>query len=121
MRRGNPWVKFAWLIVVLYVVFTVGRLAYKNYQLGVQESGLETDIVMLQNEIQDLKNQVIYYQSDSYKEKMLRAKLNLKKEGEEVVVITPGPEVEEVVAVDEYANKTNPQKWMDYFFGTRKI
>lgn len=121
MKRGNPWVKLVWLIVVLYMLFTVGRLAYKNYQLNRQESELEADVVALQVEIQDLKNQIVYYQSDSYKEKMLRAKLGLKKEGEEVVVITPEPEVEEVVIETEDSKKSNPEKWMSYFFSDTKI
>lgn len=121
MKRGNPWVRFVWLIVVLYMLFTVGRLAYKNYQLNMEESALEADIIVLQNEIQDLRNQVVYYQSDSYKEKMLRAKLGLKKEGESVVVITPEPEVEEVVMETEDSKKRNPQKWLDYFFSNEKI
>lgn len=118
MRRGNSWAKLFWLIIVLYMLFTVGRLAYRNYQLNREEEDLRSAIVTLENEIQDLKNQIIYFQSDSYREKMIRAKLNLKKEGEEVVVIMPEPEAEEVEVADESAGKTNPQKWSHYFFGS---
>ncbi|MBW6431938.1 septum formation initiator family protein [Patescibacteria group bacterium] len=118
MKRGNSWVKIVWLIIVLYMLFTVGRLAYRNYQLNQEEAELRESVIALENEIQDLKNKIIYFQSDSYKEKMLRAKLNLKKEGEEVVVIMPEPEVEVVAATDEYQKKTNPQKWSHYFFGS---
>jgi hypothetical protein len=96
--------------------FTVGRLAYRNYELNQEETELRSGIVALENEIQDLKNKIVYYQSDSYKEKMLRARLNLKKEDEEVVVITPEPEVEEVFASEDADPKNNPQKWLVYFF-----
>lgn len=118
MKRGNSWVKLVWLIIVLYMLFTVGRLAYRNYQLNQEEVELRESVIALENEIQDLKNKIIYFQSDSYKEKMLRAKLNLKRESEEVVVIMPEPEVEVVVTTDEYNKKTNPQKWSHYFFGS---
>ena len=118
MKRGNAWVKIVWLIIVLYMLFTVGRLAYRNYQLNREEAELRESVITLENEIQDLRNKIIYFQSDSYKEKMIRSKLNLKKDGEEVVVILPEPEVEVVAAADEYEKKTNPQKWSHYFFGS---
>jgi cell division protein FtsB len=115
MRRGNAWVKYFWLAIILYMTFTAGRLAYRNYQLNLEEAKLEHDIAVLETEIQDLNNKIIYYQSDSYKEKMLRAKLNLQKTGEKVVVITPEPKAEQV---DEKPkdNRTNPERWWDYFF-----
>lgn len=116
MRRGNAWVRYFWLGIILYMAFSAGRLTYKNYQLNMEEAKLKEEVAVLENEIQDLKNKIIYYQSDSYKEKMLRAKLNLQKEGEKVVVITPEPKAE---ATEEELkdNRTNPQKWWDYFFG----
>lgn len=118
MKRGNSWVKIVWLIIVLYMLFTVGRLAYRNYQLNQEEAELRESVITLENEIQDLENKIIYFQSDSYREQMLRAKLNLKKEGEEVVVIMPEPEVELVATVDDNSKRTNPQKWSHYFFGS---
>jgi cell division protein FtsB len=118
MQRGNQWVRWLWLALVLYMMYTVGRLSYKNYQLNMEEAGLRSDVSSLENEIQDLKNKLVYYQSDSYKEKMLRAKLNLQKEGEKVVVITPEPKVEEVQE-RKTNNLSNPEKWWQYFFGSQ--
>lgn len=120
MRRGNSWVKYFWLAIVLYMVFSAGRLIYKNYQLNKEEDNLRTEVVALENEVQSLKNQIVYYQSDSYKEKMLRSKLNLQKEGEKVVVITAPPDVQQVAEEKEEA-LSNPQKWLRYFFGTQQI
>lgn len=116
MKRGNTWVRWLWLAVVLYMMYTVGRLAYKNYQFNVEEMKLRQDIATLENDIQTLENQIIYFQSDSYKEKMLRAKLNLQKEGEQVVVITPEPKTE-IVPEESGKKLTNPEKWYKYFFG----
>lgn len=116
MRRGNSWAKYFWLAIVLYMIFSVGRLAYKNYQFNMEEAQLRQDVSSLQNEIQDLKNQIVYYQSDSYKDKMIRTKLNMQKEGEKVVVIPPSPEAEEVTEKPKEV-LNNPQKWLRYFFG----
>jgi cell division protein FtsB len=116
MQRGNAWVKYFWLAMVLYMIFSVGRLAYKNYQLNMEEATLKQDVASLENDILELRNQIVYFQSDSYKDKMIRAKLNMQKEGEKVVVIPPTPEVAQ--ASDKTAEKlNNPQKWLRYFFG----
>lgn len=115
MRRGNTWVKYVWLGIILYMGFTAGRLAYRNYQFNLEEAKLEQEIAALELEIQDLNNKIVYYQSYSYKEKMLRAKQNLQKPGEKVVVVTPDPKAtsEEESVVDR---RTPPQRWWDYFF-----
>lgn len=118
MRRGNQWAKYFLLAIVLYMFYSVGRLAFRNYQLNVEELKLRSDITSLENEIQDLKNQIVYFQSDSYKEKMARAKLNLQKEGENVVAIVPGPKVEEVTEKPIQENLSVPQRWWRYFFGS---
>jgi cell division protein FtsB len=117
MKRGNPWVKYFGLALVLYMVFSVGKLAYKNYQLNVTELKLKEEISILENEISDLENKIVYYQSDSYKEKMIRAKLNMQKEGEKVVVITPEPDIEEVEPQKDNKKLTNPERWWAYFIG----
>lgn len=116
MRRGNSWTKYVWFALVLYMLFSVGRLAFKNYQLNQEEANLRKDVAVLQSEIATLKHQIVYYQSDSYREKMLRSKLNLQKPGEKVVVITPPPAIQEVTD-EKDKNLTNPQKWLKYFFG----
>lgn len=116
MQRGNTWAKYFWLAIVLYMIFSVGRLAYKNYQLNTEEAKLKSDIASLENDLQNLKNQIVYYQSDSYKDKMIRQKLNMQKPGETVVVIPPAPGATEI-AEKPKENLNNPQKWLRYFFG----
>lgn len=117
MRRGNTWARWLWLAIVIYMMYTVGRLAYKNYQLNVQEAKLRSDVASLQNDIQHLQNQIVYFQSASYKEKMLREKLNMQKPGEKVVVITPEPKIAETTDVKSTRKVSNPQAWWDYFVG----
>lgn len=117
MRRGNTWVRWFWLVIVVYMMYTVGRLAYRNYQLNVEEARLRSDVAALQNDIQHLNNQIVYFQSDSYKEKMMRQKLNLQKEGEKVVVIAPEEKIAVEIEKKEERKVSNPQAWWDYFVG----
>ena len=117
MRRGNTWVRWIWLAIVVYMMYTVGRLAYRNYQLNVEEAQLKSDVATLQNDIQHLRNQIVYFQSDSYKEKMQREKLNLQKPGEKVVVIAPEPKIEAPKDSKSTRTVSNPQAWWDYFVG----
>lgn len=99
-------------------MYTVGRLAYRNYQQNVQEMKLRSDVATLQVDIQNLKNQIVYFQSDSYKEKMQREKLNLQKPGEKVVVITPEPKLAEGNTDQKQKNTgSNPQQWWSYLIG----
>lgn len=97
------------------MLFSAGRLAYRNYELSQEEEELRTNIASLELEIQDLRNKIVYFQSDAYTEKMIRSRLNMKKEGEQVMVVLPPKEAEEVVVEED--KRTNPQKWFDYLFG----
>jgi cell division protein FtsB len=117
MRRGNTWARWIWLAIVVYMMYTVGRLAYRNYQLNVQEATLKADVAALQVDIAHLQNQIVYFQSESYKEKMQREKLNLQKPGEKVVVITPEPKLETPNTETKNHKVSNPQAWWDYFVG----
>jgi cell division protein FtsB len=117
MRRGNTWARWLWLAVVIYMMYTVGRLAYRNYQLNVEEAQLKSDVSTLQVDIQHLRNQIVYFQSTSYKEKMLREKLNMQKEGEKVVVITPEPKLDASTDTKKTIKISNPEAWWDYLVG----
>jgi hypothetical protein len=61
------------------------------------------------------------YQSDFFLEKQARTKLNLKKEGEKVVVVRltdPGGQTRDG-NVNTQAQKTNLGVWREYFFGEK--
>jgi cell division protein FtsB len=117
MQRGNKWARWIWLAIVVYMMYTVGRLAYKNYQLNVEEAQLKQDVASLQVDIQHLRNQIVYFQSDSYKEKMLREKMNMQKPGEKVVVIKAEPKIEVAAVSTKKRNLSNPESWWDYLVG----
>ena len=65
-------------LVVLFLVNIV-RSIYKNHDIKKQISQLESEIDTLQNEKLNLKNRVLYYGTDTYKELETRKHLNYKK------------------------------------------
>lgn len=75
--------------LILYVAFLLSRSTWHNYQTNQQISALNDDLKKLQAENQNLNNEIVYYQTESFKELEARRRLGLKKQGENVVVL-PG-------------------------------
>jgi cell division protein FtsB len=63
----------------------------------------------------DLENSLNFLTSDEYREKIARQQLNLKKDGE-IVVNFPNDTATTESTVASGPQKSNPQKWWDYFF-----
>ena len=71
----------------------------------------------------EIKDKIAYLESDNYREKEAKDKLNLQKPGENVVVIKPGVVKETQTSEDRprinYPDKIsipNRIKWWDHFF-----
>ncbi len=104
---------------VLIVLLGVFGLELQQWQ---QRRKVNTEISLLKQEQAELESRnnalqqsLQYFSSDSYKEKLAREQLGLKKEGELVInfptggIPTSQPEV-------ETKPQTNPQKWWEYIF-----
>ncbi|MCX6740407.1 MAG: septum formation initiator family protein [Candidatus Parcubacteria bacterium] len=111
--------KFFLVFCLFLFLFILGGLAkgsVRNYRI-------DSDIVLLQDEIAHLNKQnrdfeelVKYLKTDTFIEQEAKLKLGLKKENENLVII-PNSEIlasEENKVVEE--NKSNPEKWWAYFF-----
>lgn len=114
-----------WLVVIVYLLFTVGRAINKNYQSQRQIKSLQQDIAKLREDIarQELLN--IYYQSDTFKELEARRRLGLKKSGEKVFIV-PTPERSNGASQNKDEPQTptklqleepNPRKWLRFVLG----
>lgn len=107
------------LIGVLIVLLGVFGLELKQWQ---QRRKIDSEINHLKQEQADLESRnnalqqsLQYFSSDSYKEKLAREQLGLKKEGE-LVINFPVDGIPESTSEDQSKLKTNPQKWWDYIF-----
>ena len=81
-------------VFTFVLIFAVGFLIYltardypKKLETKRQLEDLENKIVVLKKDEEKQKNLVEYFNTESYLEKQARLRLNLKKEGEEVVFV----------------------------------
>jgi cell division protein FtsB len=112
--------------LVLVVVFVMGsalvRELYREYEIKKEIESLKTEIGSMQKDNYELSQFIDYYQTDQYKEAEARKRLNLKADGEKVVMIdgssTTSPETVQTPAA---APDNTPvyKKWWNYFFATK--
>lgn len=115
---------FIFLIPVLLALsFGIFQELYYRYKVKGELDKLNAEIVILDKQKDDLNQLVDYYKNESNLEKEARIRLNLKKEGEKVVIILPQAtsttQSEESVFVLSDGNiedLPNYKQWWYYFF-----
>ena len=80
--------KLGGVAFLIYILFLVGKVIYQNIKFNGVEKDLQKQVDVLDVENANLKNQILYYQTDSYKERVMRERLGYQKPGEKVLVIT---------------------------------
>ncbi len=115
------------LIANIAILFMVGmstvRETYRNWSVDREIKALESEAMALEGRRSELASFAEKIQSTQYLERESRAKLNLQKPGEHVIIIegvspvdaewssiniTPEPPV----MID---TRSNPERWWDYF------
>ena len=108
-------------IIMVYTLFSLSKVVWRNYQVEKETTELEEEIVELEEENQKFSNMIAYFKTDAYREKEARQRLGYKKPGEEVVLV---PDVgESSVTVTEAKKelpRTTSQAWWDFFFKVRE-
>lgn len=102
--------------ILIFFLVNLGRTSIKYFSIKNEINDLEKEIISLEKENIELTTKINYFQSDFYKEKEAREKMNLKKPDEKVIIIIPPDE--STVAPKEKAeiNVSNLLKWWNYFF-----
>ena len=92
----------------------------------MQKREVDSEVARLQSQSDNLNNSnkelselIKYLETPEYKEKEAREKLNLKKEGEQVVVLPDSSELDVNGNVASANTSPNPTKWFDYFFSIK--
>jgi len=111
---------FIWLGLVLTKTF------YKRYQLNEEIENLKIEIEKMDKKEQELTKFISYLDSSTYLEKEAREKLNLKKEGESVLMVSESElenESSSVVSRQAFVGdnkgeiiENNLIKWWKFFF-----
>lgn len=112
-------------ILLAVIAYPLSKKLFKKYQLNKEVAELNEEIKKMESHNQDLKNLITYLDSKSFAEEEARLSLNLKKNGEEVVVIKKGNE-NNAIKTEEIGlggnkeesekKETNPVRWWKYFF-----
>lgn len=115
---GSPLFLIIGIPVVVLLIFTFVRSYYNNYKIN-------REIVVLQEEIKTLESKKLesmdilsYVMSADFVEEKARTELNMKKEGENMVVFkndTKYNEGKDYTARDSGQTISNPLKWWYYF------
>jgi cell division protein FtsB len=106
------------LLVVLFcaVAFITVELYWQKREVDSEVKRLQTQADAVSKDNEKLSELIKYLDTPEYKEKEAREKLNLKKEGEQVVVLPESNNNSAQNASDLANQRSNPNKWLDYFF-----
>jgi len=125
---------FVAIFILIFLLIGLVRETYRKYQLTSEINQLKLNIDKLEGDNQQLVDLMDYFKEDSYLEKEARIKLNLKKPGETVVVLSKdiidgvevvrrgGLDIEKLdgeiinLSKDEVSETANYWKWWEYFF-----
>lgn len=110
------------VVVVLSLGSALSKEIYREYRIKKDIDALKTEIGAMEKDNYQLSQLIEYYKTDEYKEAEARKRLNLKAEGEQVVMIDEKDKSAEEVKADQVAQQAsvpNRTKWWNYFFASR--
>jgi cell division protein FtsB len=113
-------IKIGGIAFLVYIFFLVGKVVYQNIKFNGVEKNLQREVDLLEAENVNLKNKILYYKTESYKERIMRERLGYQKPGEQVLVIVPEKEGEEVERTEEEIKISNFEKWKRFLFPDKK-
>lgn len=115
MTLGN----FLLFAIIVYLLFVVGRSVWISYQSN-KDLDVERDkIAQLQNDIEILEMEIVYYKTQSFKEKEARAKLGYMAPGETAISLSvdrPEDKLSDQGRQEKELKTPNCQLWISYFF-----
>lgn len=98
--------------------FYLYRVTAQKYQVQLEINRLKAQVASLEKSNRDLSKLLEMLKDDSFLEKQARAQLNLKKQGEEVVIITKEKKAQKTQTASKQSppTQTNLWKWWQFFF-----
>lgn len=115
MKKNKVFLRAVLGIIILYLLYIVGKTLYQSSLVRKQVDDLKASLIEAELSNKQLGEQIVYYQSASYREKIARERMGLMKPGEEVIVILPEGK-KQVAEKDPNDALPNYQKWWNFFF-----
>ncbi len=103
-------------LAFIAVAFITLELYRQKVEVDNEIARLQQQADTLNHDNQQLSELIKYLDTPEFQEKEAREKLNLKREGEQVVIL-PEDDGNGHVAGAAEQELSNPQKWFNYFFG----
>lgn len=105
--------------LALWILISLAQTIANNYKLEKQIDTLRQQISVLQAQKDELKYNIAYYGTDSFKQRQARLRLGLEQPGENVIILpTPNPSTSPVAdAAKVKENRSNLRQWIDFLSG----
>jgi len=108
------------IIILFFVFYRLSDVIYQQKGTKEEIASLQVEVDRLNKNNQNLEELISYFQTDEFKEKEAKDKLNLVKEGEQVVFLRE----KEIIKKEKMPNKKpevtvnrpNYYWWWHYFF-----
>ncbi|MFO0704449.1 MAG: septum formation initiator family protein [Candidatus Andersenbacteria bacterium] len=122
LLAGGRWVVVVGVIVLLGIGVALTRDITRKARIRKEVSALDHDITQLERRNEELAGLIDYFQSDEFKEREARSKLNVQLPGEKVIEVetpssTPGTTATTVAAAA--LPVSNLERWWTYLFSAR--
>lgn len=106
------------------ILFLASKEAARNQEIEKEIETFKQEAEKIKRNNLELEEKISYFETLEYQEKIAKEKLNLQKEGENVVIVKPVPEPKENEIQDKIPEPAEEiklpvyKKWWNYFFGS---
>jgi cell division protein FtsB len=123
---GSRSLLFILVLAAIWLTLISVKTLYRKYQLDNEISSLKKEIAKIDRKDQELTQLMSFFNNQDFLEKEAKEKLNLKREGENVVMVPEAAFSQEsittptsVLGQSETAavSENNFVEWWKYFFG----
>lgn len=106
------------VLALVGLIIAAAKESYRKYQIDKEVADLKKETESLKGKNESMVKLLDYFSSEKFLEKEARLKLNLLKEGEKLVIISPSKETDlENQPEDIQEEKiSNFRKWRRYLF-----
>lgn len=114
----------ALLLLVVFAGYHFFRAKHKQIEISKEVAELQKQIDEFENKNKNLEQLAQYLQTDDFKEKEAKQKLNLVKEGEKVIIVKKSEikktsEEDQIIKPEIEIDRPNYYYWWYYFFGIK--
>jgi len=118
MLAGGRWVVLVGVVLLLGIGVALTRDIARKTRIKREVSTVSSDIARLERRNEELAGLIEYFQSNDFKEREARSKLNVQLPGERVIEVQAPNVTEPSVpkSLAEVLPSSNLQKWWTYLF-----